>query len=91
MISKCLSDFCVLFKEKKKFQAVECVVDGEFAALRWKLRTWVVGNLLLQGSEGVLHVLQQLSVVSFNFSFAILHGILWNDTERSCPHCIYRV
>lgn len=60
-----------------------------YVALHWGLDIWEtgweVGNSFLQGSESILHVLQQLGIVSFDLSFTILDRIL-NDTWNAQSH-----
>lgn len=82
----------VNIKEKKK-RLCDCGRHSEhgpislyYVALHWGLdiweTSWEVGNSLLQGSESILHVLQQLGVVSFYLCFTILDRIL-NDTWKA--------
>lgn len=49
---------------------------------RWKVKG--SGGLFLQGTEAVLHVLQQLGVIRLYFGLAVLHRVLKTQKYGLC-------
>lgn len=41
------------------------------------------GSLFLQGTEGVLHILQQLRVLGLDFGFAVLNRVLHKNRNKT--------